>query len=120
MTAPRAPSPGARAAAFLARLGPAMTRPAAVELLPAAVGAAFGIVVTGALLWLLAGQGSLWDHPMVIAPFAASAVLIFAVPSSPLAQPWAVVAGNGLAAAAGLAALALVPHPLPALALALR
>ncbi|MCY1266428.1 inosine-5'-monophosphate dehydrogenase [compost metagenome] len=36
------------------------------------------------------------------APFAASSVLLFAVTSSPVAQPWPVVAGNVLAAATGL------------------
>jgi CBS domain-containing membrane protein len=33
----------------------------------------------------------------------ASAVLVFAVPASPLAQPWAVVAGNALSALVGVA-----------------
>lgn len=36
------------------------------------------------------------------APFAASSLLLFAVTSSPVAQPWPVVAGNVLAAAIGL------------------
>ncbi|MGF6690109.1 CBS domain-containing membrane protein [Metapseudomonas resinovorans] len=36
------------------------------------------------------------------APFSASSVLLFAVTSSPVAQPWPVVAGNVLAAAIGL------------------
>ena len=31
---------------------------------------------------------------MLIAPIGASAVLAFAVPSSPLAQPWSVLGGN--------------------------
>ncbi|MBD2837760.1 HPP family protein [Pseudomonas sp. JM0905a] len=49
------------------------------------------------------------------APFAASSVLLFAVTSSPVAQPWPVVAGNVLAAAIGL----LVGHwALPPLATA--
>lgn len=53
------------------------------------------------------------------APFAASSVLLFAVTSSPVAQPWPVVAGNVLAATVGL----LVGHfglpPLATAALAL-
>jgi CBS domain-containing membrane protein len=35
---------------------------------------------------------------MLIAPIGASAVLAFAVPSSPLAQPWSVVGGNCVSA----------------------
>ena len=37
----------------------------------------------------------------------AAAVLLFAVPSSPLAQPWAVIGGNTLSAFAGIAVLRL-------------
>jgi CBS domain-containing membrane protein len=36
--------------------------------------------------------------PIIVAPLGASAVLIFAVPSSPLAQPWPVVGGNMISA----------------------
>jgi CBS-domain-containing membrane protein len=35
---------------------------------------------------------SIW----LIAPMGASAVLVFAVPASPLAQPWSVIVGNTL------------------------
>lgn len=30
----------------------------------------------------------------LIAPFGATSVLLFAVPNSPLAQPWAAIVGN--------------------------
>lgn len=40
--------------------------------------------------------------PLVVAPIGASAVLIFAVPASPLAQPWPVVGGNVISAFVGL------------------
>ena len=33
-------------------------------------------------------------NPWFIAPMGASAVLLFAVPSSPLAQPWSIIGGN--------------------------
>ena len=98
--------------------GPAMPRPARSEALRAAAGAGLCLFLTGCLLWLIAPTGALLDHPLLIAPFAASSVLIFAVPNSPLAQPWAVVVGNTLSALCGLALLRLVPHPLPAAALA--
>ena len=42
---------------------------------------------------------SSWSHhPLVVAPFGASTVLLFGHPSSPLAQPRNIVAGNTLAA----------------------
>ncbi|MFC0282170.1 HPP family protein [Camelimonas abortus] len=49
-------------------------------------------------------------RPLVAGPVAASAVLAFAVPSSPLAQPWPVFGGNLVGGAAGLLlAMALAP-----------
>ena len=41
------------------------------------------------------------DLPIIVAPLGASAVLVFAVPSSPLAQPWSIVGGNVLSALIG-------------------
>ena len=49
------------------------------------------------------------DLPIIVAPIGASAVLVFAVPASPLAQPWSVVGGNTLSALAGVAAARLFP-----------
>ena len=40
--------------------------------------------------------------PWIIAPVGASAVLLFAVPSSPLAQPWPIVGGNAISAIVGI------------------
>ncbi|MEN9933178.1 MAG: hypothetical protein RIS17_1751 [Pseudomonadota bacterium] len=48
---------------------------------------------------------------MLVAPIGASAVLVFAVPASPLAQPWAVIGGNSISAAVGMIAATLVPSP---------
>lgn len=54
-----------------------------------------GALVAIASLGLLSG----WSHyPLVAAPFGASAVLLFGHPTSPLAQPRNIVAGNTLAA----------------------
>lgn len=45
------------------------------------------------------GLISAWSHyPLVVAPFGASTVLLFGAPSSPLAQPRNIVAGNTVAA----------------------
>jgi len=70
------------------------------ERLRAAVGALLGIGITAAVCHG-AGLGtvSLW----IVAPMGASAVLVFAVPASPLAQPWSVIGGNTLSALVGIA-----------------
>ena len=44
------------------------------------------------------------DLPIIVAPLGASAVLVFAVPASPLAQPWPVIGGNIVSALVGVAA----------------
>lgn len=62
------------------------------------LGALLGIFGTAWLSHrLLAGF-----EPWLIAPMAASAVLLFAVPSSPLAQPWSLLGGNACAALIGV------------------
>lgn len=58
------------------------------------------------------------DLPIIVAPLGASAVLIFAVPSSPLAQPWSVVGGNMISTLVGVAAFQFVPSPAIAAGLA--
>ena len=51
--------------------------------------------------------------PLLIAPFGASCVLVFALPASPLARPWNVIGGHLCSTLVGLAALALLgPSPL--------
>ncbi|UOG23004.1 HPP family protein [Gordonia amicalis] len=45
---------------------------------------------------------------VLIAPFGASAVLMFAAPNSPLAQPWSAVVGNTVSAFAGVLVTLLV------------
>lgn len=49
--------------------------------------------------------------PAIVAPLGASAVLVFAVPASPLAQPWPVIGGNTISALVGVAVFLLVPSP---------
>ncbi|MDX3899505.1 MAG: HPP family protein [Sphingobium sp.] len=49
------------------------------------------------------------DLPIIVAPLGASAVLVFAVPASPLAQPWPVVGGNILSSLVGVAAFRTIP-----------
>lgn len=49
-------------------------------------------------------------NPWFVAPMGASAVLLFAVPSSPLAQPWSIMGGNLVSALIGVACAKLVGH----------
>ncbi|HEY0490911.1 MAG TPA: HPP family protein [Telluria sp.] len=50
-------------------------------------------------------------NPWFIAPMGASAVLLFAVPASPLAQPWSILGGNVVSALVGVACAMLIPEP---------
>jgi CBS domain-containing membrane protein len=83
--------------------------------LAAIVGATLSIALAGALARAAGGTAGL---PWLIAPMGASAVLVFMLPASPLAQPWPLIGGNLIAAAIGLVAHQLVPQPVLAAALA--
>jgi CBS domain-containing membrane protein len=48
--------------------------------------------------------------PAVMAPAGASAVLLFAIPASPMAQPWSIVGGNTISALVGILVASLVPN----------
>lgn len=98
-------------ARILRGLGPALPLPGIPETLRAALGAGLGLGLANLVLqWASPGAIS---PILIIAPFGASAFLIYVVPSSPLAQPWPVVVGNAVSAAAALVVLML---PLPGLA----
>ncbi len=76
---------------------PLSARP--VEWLRVAVGVALSmLVVLPACAWVF---GTSLTLPLA-APAAASAVLVFAAPSSPFAQPWSVLVGNLLATLIGV------------------
>lgn len=66
-----------------------------------ALGAAIAIGLSALATQYLLDVNSL-DMPWLIAPLGASAVLVFAVPASPLAQPWPVIGGNLISAVIGL------------------
>ena len=77
-------------------LGPVTTRPAWPELLRSGLGAGLGLAVAGVIVGLV---DHWFPHSLFLfAPLGATAVLVFAVPSSPLAQPWNCVVGNTVAA----------------------
>lgn len=82
----------------------------------ACLGAGLGVFIAA-----VAGMGvqNMWPAlPFLIAPIGASAVLVFAVPTSPLAQPWPVFGGNVLSAAVGVTVAHLVPDQMLAVGLA--
>lgn len=91
-------------------LGPAVARPALPEILRAATGAGLGLLAAGFLARAMPFPGGA-TIPFLIAPLGATAFLMFAVPNSPLAQPWSAVIGNFLSAVAGLLVIRLVPDP---------
>lgn len=66
-----------------------------------AAGGVFGVMLAGGLTLLLMDGGS--GLPWLFAPLGASAVLVFVVPASPLAQPWPLIGGNLISAAIGIA-----------------
>lgn len=75
-----------------------------VACIGAAIGIALTMVVCSQVPWI---EG---DLPIIVAPLGASAVLVFAVPASPLAQPWPVVGGNILSTLIGVAAFQAIPN----------
>ncbi|MEJ0060557.1 MAG: HPP family protein [Terricaulis sp.] len=107
-----APAPSARFKMFQPILAGATVRDRVI----ACVGAVLGISLTGLVSALALGQGA--HLPLIIAPLGASAVLVFAVPASPLAQPWSVIGGNTISAIIGVAVAMLVPDTMLASGLA--
>jgi CBS domain-containing membrane protein len=67
-----------------------------------------GIGLAGLIAALLHGDGE--ATPWLVAPMGASAVLLFAVPASPMAQPWPIIGGNSLSALTGFAVGSALGH----------
>ncbi|MDS9468751.1 HPP family protein [Paracoccus sp. MBLB3053] len=101
---------------ILRSLGPAVAHASLAEASRAGIGALLGLAVTGA--FLLSPAIDLEMGLFLVAPFGATSVLLFAVPNSPLAQPWSAIVGNTLAAAIGVAVCLMVPDPVMRVALA--
>lgn len=101
---------------LLPRLIPAIGPVSYGERLRAGVGALIGILLTGLITHLALGDSA--GVPLLIAPMGASAVLLFAVPASPLAQPWSILGGNLVAALVGVTAAIWIANPFLAAAVA--
>ncbi len=70
----------------------------------ASVGALVGIALVALACAVLVP-----GHPLLVAPIGATAVLLFAVPASPLAQPWPILGGNVISTLVGVAAVHTIP-----------
>lgn len=96
-------------------LYPAIPASTHKEAIRAGFGALIGLGIAGFVLSFL----DLQDAGLyLIAPFGASSVLLFAVPNSPLAQPWSAIVGNSVAALAGVAVCYVIPDPVLRVAVA--
>lgn len=87
-----------------------------VERLRSVLGAFIGLMLVLTIAKLL-GELSGLDE-WLMASLGASALLVFALPQSPMSQPWAVIAGNTLSALVGISVIHLVDQPLLAMPLA--
>ncbi|WP_460481489.1 HPP family protein [Comamonas humi] len=97
---------------------PTPTRVHGRELLRMVVGVALGVGISAFLShWWSGGV----EAPWMFAALGASALLLFCVPSSPMAQPWPVVAGGTVSALVGWACVLVFRDPIlsPAMAVAL-
>lgn len=100
----------------LRALGPAIPNGPAPEAFRAGLGALIGLAVVSLFLLVTPGDEHLGLY--LIAPFGATAVLIFAVPSSPLAQPWSAIMGNTISALVAVAVCLTAADPTLRLVLA--
>jgi CBS domain-containing membrane protein len=90
------------------------------ERMRSVAGALVGLLLTAGLSMQLLGIAvlPLATQLPLIAPMGASAVLLFCVPASPLAQPWAVIGGNTISALIGIVCARAIGNPLLAAPLA--
>ncbi|NHC02954.1 HPP family protein [Acinetobacter sp. 187] len=76
------------------------------ERLRCGLGALLGLALSSLISFWILGDLNAW----YIAPMGASSVLLFAVPASPLSQPWNVVLGNTIAALVGVSCYHFIPN----------
>lgn len=78
----------------------------------ALMGAAFGMLLTALVSRMLVDTAlpATW----LVAPMGASAVLVFAAPASPMAQPWSVLGGHLVSALVGVSCALFIGDPVSA------
>lgn len=76
-------------------------------------GKGLAVVACFAAIWGVAWLASAFhfqaEAPLLIASMGASAVILFIIPNSPLAQPWPLLGGHTVSAAVGVACAQLLP-----------
>lgn len=87
-----------------------------IELIEVSTAEKLSAALGGGLAILLVALVSRWALPeagsfAVVASMGASAVLLFAVPHGPMSQPWPLLAGHVVSAAAGVACARWISHP---------
>lgn len=102
---------------YFSHLLPSMAPVSRREALRASIGALVGILLTGLITRLALGDTG--AVPLLIAPMGASAVLLFAAPTSPLAQPWSIIGGNLIASLVGVSCALWLTEPILAAGVAL-
>lgn len=78
-----------------------------------ALGAFIGLMLVFAIAKCLGELSGI--NEWLMASLGATAFLVFVLPGSPMAQPWAVIAGNTISAFIGISCLHLIGDPLWAL-----
>lgn len=102
------PPPSAALRRWLGNFWPAPLGIDRREHLRMACGAALGVLLSALLARWWANVWGI-EAPWMLASVGASAVLVFGLPSSPLAQPWPVLAGSTLSALVGALCALLLP-----------
>jgi CBS domain-containing membrane protein len=108
MTQPAPRGARGRLLSWLRSFQPQPMKVDASERIRVVLGAFVGIGFTALLGHLAAGGVA---PSWLIAPMGASAVLVFGVPASPMAQPWSVVGGNTISALVGVLCVLAIPEP---------
>ncbi|MHA6345919.1 HPP family protein [Roseivivax sp. CAU 1761] len=101
---------------ILRHVTPAVAQSSVAEAGRAGIGAFVGLGIAGLFVLSPAVDRDLGLY--LVAPFGASSVLLFALPNSPLAQPWSAVVGNVLAALIGVLCAMFIEHGVARVALA--
>jgi CBS domain-containing membrane protein len=93
--------------AWLSSLQPGPIGYRRIDFLRGGLGALLGIALAALTARVIPGGSE--TLPFIVAPMGAAAVLLFAAPASPLAQPWALVVGNVSSTVVGVTAGKLIP-----------
>ena len=93
----------------LRRFGPSMGRRPGVDILRGAFGA--GVAILLMTMVVVSMPHSQQTGFYLVSSFASTAVLLFVLPNSPLAQPWATMVGMLISALVPIAVLKMIPPP---------